>query len=221
MFRSTLGGKLAFYGDKNFTPVFFLAATSQNLVNRVDAALNRRVDWNLENTVSYSKDVQDHSFTILLGQGAYRENDVTTLDVTKANIPVTSYDQSSLRFKVPADDITASGTEGESHTISSLFARLNYNFKETYLLTGVIRRDGPSRFSEKYKYGVFPSGSVGWVTSLENFWPQNEILNFLKIRGGYGVVGSDNFDNYVYLARVGGGRNYTIGNSDASGVGYS
>src|SRR5690606_11230880 len=114
-----------------------------------------------------------------------------------------------------------SGTEGEIHTISSLFARLNYNFKEKYLLTGVIRRDGSSRFSEKYKYGVFPSGSVGWVPSLENFWPQNEILNFLKIRGGYGVVGSDNFDNYAYLARVGGGRNYTIGNSDASAVGYS
>lgn len=220
--RSTLGSKIAFYGDRNFTPLFFLSATNQNLTSaRISGGLNRRFDWNLENTVSYTRSLSEHNFTVLLGQGAYKDNKVYSFGVTKANIPVDNYDDASFIYNVTPDDITASAGEGVIHTVSSLFARLNYNFGEKYLLTGVIRRDGSSRFGSNNKYGFFPSASAGWVASSESFWPSNQVVNFLKVRGGYGVVGNDNLGDFRYLSTIGSGRNYTFGNTDASVAGNS
>ncbi len=220
--RSTLGSKMAFYGGKYFTPIFYLNATNQNLDNTsVSGNLNRRFDWNLENTASYTNSIENHNFTVLIGQGAYRENQVLSFNVAKANIPVDNYDDASFAFNVPSDDITAGAGEGIIHTVSSIFTRINYNFNEKYLLTGVLRRDGSSRFGSNNKYGIFPSGSIGWVASSESFWPKNDIVNFVKVRGGYGVVGSDNLGDFRFLSTIGAGRNYTFGNNDASSNGYS
>lgn len=220
--RSTLGSKMAFYGGKSFTPIFYLNATNQNLDNTsVSGNLNRRFDYNIENTISYTNKIDKHDFTVLLGQGAYRENQVLSFNVAKANIPVDNYDDASFAFNVPSDDITGGAGEGTIHTVSSLFTRLNYNFDERYLLTAVLRRDGSSRFGSNNKYGFFPSGSVGWVTSSESFWPSNNYVNFLKVRGGYGVVGNDNLGDFRFLSTIGAGRNYTFGNTNASSNGYS
>ncbi|RED99815.1 SusC/RagA family TonB-linked outer membrane protein [Marinoscillum furvescens] len=220
--RSTLGTKLSYYGGRGFTPIYYLSATNQNLESaRIGGDLNRRFDWNVENTISYTRTVQKHHFTALLGQGAYRENELVSFGVTKANIPVDNFDDASFRFNVTTDDITAGAGEGVIHTVSSLFARLNYNYDERYLLTAVIRRDGSSRFGANNKYGVFPSYSLGWVTSNESFWPTNPVVNFLKVRGGYGVVGNDNLGDFRYLSTIGAGRNYTFGTGDLSSNGYS
>ncbi|MBL0766402.1 SusC/RagA family TonB-linked outer membrane protein [Marivirga atlantica] len=219
--RSTIGSKIAFYGGKYFTPIFYLNTTNQNLKTNVSGNLNRRFDWNLENTASYSNSIDKHNFTVLIGQGAYRENQVLSFDVAKANIPADNYDDASFSFNVPSDDITGGAGEGTIHTVSSLFTRLNYNFGEKYLLTAVLRRDGSSRFGSNNKYGFFPSGSIGWVATSESFWPSNNVLNFLKVRGGYGVVGSDNIGDFRFLSTIGGGRNYTFGNANTSSNGYS
>lgn len=220
--RSTLGTKLSYYGGRGFTPVYYLSATNQNLENaRIGGDLNRRFDWNVENTISYTRTLNKHHFTALVGQGAYRENESVNFGVTKANIPADNFDDASFRFNVTTDDITAGAGEGVIHTVSSLFARLNYNFDERYLLTAVVRRDGSSRFGANNKYGVFPSYSLGWVTSNESFWPTNQVVNFLKVRGGYGVVGNDNLGDFRYLSTIGSGRNYTFGTGDVSSNGYS
>jgi len=87
------------------------------------------------------------------------------------------------------------------------------------LFTGIIRRDGSSRFGPNNKYGYFPSGSLGWVASKENFWIQNNLINFLKIRGSYGITGNDVLGDFRYLSTVGSGRNYTFGNTYL--IGYS
>jgi TonB-linked SusC/RagA family outer membrane protein len=102
-----------------------------------------------------------------------------------------------------------------------LFSRLNYSYQDKYLFTGIVRRDGSTRFGPNKKYGVFPSFSAGWNVSRENFWPSNNIVNSLKIRGGYGVVGNDNSGDFQYLARIVGGYNYSPGNSGAVTTGYA
>lgn len=219
--RATLGSKLSYWGEENFTPVYYLSATSLNSTNRFKRAYNRSFNWNVENTISYTKSIIDHNFTLLLGQGAYQDNFSRGIDVTYANIPVDNFDDASLKYNVPDADRKAGASENAPHNVSSLFARLNYNFSEKYLFTAIIRRDGSSRFGSNNKYGVFPSGSAGWVASRENFWPTNNIVNFLKIRGGYGVVGSDALDDFAYLATISGGRNYTAGTSNSSTTGYS
>jgi TonB-linked SusC/RagA family outer membrane protein len=87
---------------------------------------------------------------------------------------------------------------------------LNYTYKEKYLFTGIVRQDGSSNFGPNNKYGFFPSFSTGWVVSKEDFWKENKVVNSLKLRAGYGVVGNDAIAANGYLALIGGNRNYTF-----------
>ena len=213
--RSNLGVKLAFWGSESFTPVFWLNSSNMNTTNSFYRGSNKGLNYNVENTVSYTRDFAQHNVSVMLGQGAYMDNNTNGIGVTYRDIPATDFDGASMNYSIPSDQITASGYEGAQHKVSSIFARLNYNFDEKYLLTAVMRRDGSSRFGSNNKYGFFPSMSLGWVTSSESFFPKNDVVNFLKIRGGYGVVGNDNIGDFAYLATVGGGRNYAFGTTGA------
>jgi TonB-linked SusC/RagA family outer membrane protein len=219
--KSTLGGKLAFWGDENFTPIFWLNPTNVTTQTNFRRSNNRRLDYNIENTISYSRNFGDHNLTVLAGQGAYLENRSTMTTVTFFNVPADNFKDASLNFKVPADQRNSDGSEGIEHTVSSLFGRLTYDYQEKYLLQALIRRDGSSRFGTNNKYGVFPSFLLGWVASKENFFPANSHINFLKVRGGYGVVGNDNIGDFAFISTVGSGRNYAIGTSGSYTIGYS
>jgi TonB-linked SusC/RagA family outer membrane protein len=93
----------------------------------------------------------------------------------------------------------------------SVFGRLNYNFADKYLLSATLRRDGSSRFVEENRYGYFPSASVGWRISKENFMNGVSFLDDLKLRASYGSVGNDNIGNLQYA---------TAFNSDAGFFGF-
>ncbi|KAA2240381.1 TonB-dependent receptor [Chitinophaga agrisoli] len=219
--RSSVGSKVSFWGGETFTPVSWLNSSTIRSVNSFQRTNNQRFDYNLENTISYNKSFGLHDLTLLVGQGAYLDNHVRGTDVTYSNLPVNNFKDAALTFKVPTDQVKAIGTENWDHKVSSLFARLNYTYDEKYLFTGVIRRDGSSRFGDNNRYGYFPSFSMGWVTSKENFWPQNRVVDFLKIRGGYGVVGNDNIGDGAYLPMIVSGRNYAFGTGGSYKVGYS
>ena len=209
--RSTVGAKLANWGYKSFTPVSYLNAATIVNQNNISRGTNRGLGWNLENTISYSKKIKDHNFSVLLGQGVYADNITFGESVTYYDIPVDNYSDASFNFPVPQEQINASSYEGVEHRVTSLFSRLTYDFDEKYLLTAIFRRDGSSRFGSNNKFGFFPSFSAGWVPSREEFWNDNDVVNQLKIRGGFGVTGSDNIGDFQYLSTIGGGRNYTIG----------
>ncbi len=219
--RSTLGAKLAYYGSQGFTPVFYLNPTNTASQNSYGKGTNKVFNWNIENTISYTKRFNDHNLTVLLGQGSYVENIGGGSGVTLFNLPITSYKDASFGFDIPQANRTSSAYDGVLHKLTSLFGRVNYNYQEKYLFTGIIRRDGSSRFGFNNKFGVFPSFSVGWVVNKENFWQNNDIVNTLKIRGGYGVVGNDAISDFGYLATVAGGFNYTLGNAGVVTTGYS
>ncbi len=219
--RTTLGGKLAYWGGESYTPEAYLNASNIISQNNISRNTNKGFGWNVENTIAYSKEINNHNFGILLGQGVYVDNITSGEGVTYYDIPVDNYKDASFNFSVPTDQIDAYGYTGNEHKVTSLFARLNYNYNEKYLFTGIMRRDGSSRFGSNNKYGVFPSFSAGWVPSKEDFWPENDVVNQLKIRGGYGVTGNDAIGDFQYLATIGDGRNYTIGNSGAVTIGNS
>ncbi|MET7259336.1 SusC/RagA family TonB-linked outer membrane protein [Dyadobacter fermentans] len=219
--KSTIGSKLAFWGNESFTPISWLNAASVNSQTSFNRTNNRRFDYNLENTISYTRGFGLHNVNVLVGQGAYLDNNTRMTSVTFFNVPADNFDDASLNFKVPADQRNSDGSEGAKHTVSSLFARLNYDFDEKYLVQALVRRDGSSRFGSNHKYGIFPSFSLGWVLSREAFFPTNNAVNFLKFRGGYGVVGNDGIGDFAYLSTIGSGRNYTIGTSGSYIIGYS
>ncbi len=213
--KSTFGTKAAFYGFESFTPVFYLNTASNNSQNNYTRENNRRLNWNLENTATYNRTIGKHNFEILAGQGAYSENNFYQVGVTEYNLPVDNFNDASLNFSVPANLRVGYGGETQEHHLSSLFGRISYDYDEKYLLQAILRRDGSSRFGDNYKYGNFPSLSLGWVATKESFFPKSDALSFLKIRGSYGVVGNDAFGENAFLSTIGGGRSYSFGTSDS------
>jgi len=217
--KSDIGAKLAFYGDESFSPIAYLNAASYVTNNSFFRANNKGLIWNWENTASYTRSYLKHNATIMAGTSAYVEGG-SGANVTYKNLPVNTFAEASMNYATIASDRVGGGWESADHKVSSVFARLIYNYDEKYLFTGIIRRDGSSRFGSNNRYGIFPSASFGWVTSRENFWIQNKVINSLKIRGSYGVNGNDNIGDFRYLSLVEGGRNYTLGN-DNYVIGYS
>ncbi|HTJ49819.1 MAG TPA: SusC/RagA family TonB-linked outer membrane protein, partial [Cyclobacteriaceae bacterium] len=217
--KSNIGAKLAYWGSESFTPLAYFNSVSQNSTNSFYREQNKGLIWNFDNTIAYSRNFDKHSFGLLGGVSAYSEGQ-TYLNTTYRNLPINTFKEASMNYSVAVADKVGGGGEAVKHSVSSMFARLNYNYSEKYLFTGIIRKDGSTRFGSNNKYGYFPSASVGWVPSLENFWPSNNVVNFLKVRGSYGVTGNDNIGDFKYLATVSGGRNYTIG-QDSLRIGYS
>jgi len=221
VFKSSLGGKLSYWGDEGFTPEYYLQSTSINKINRLTRSRNKGFGWSFENTAIYSKDIKEHSFSVLLGQGVYLDDISSGVNVIHQNLPVNTREDASFNFALDPEDIDGGTWNADEHRVTSLFSRLTYDYGEKYLFTGIIRRDGSSRFGENNKFGIFPSFSAGWAASKEDFWPENNVISQLKIRGGYGITGSDAIGNFKYLALISGGRNYAFGNPDRVNIGYS
>lgn len=87
-------------------------------------------------------------------------------------------------------------------TLVSFFSRVNYTFKDRYLLTATLRRDGSSRFSPENRWGLFPSVALAWKLKEEGFLSDVNAVTDLKLRLGYGVTGQQDIgSDYPYLAR--------------------
>ncbi|MDT8416592.1 MAG: TonB-dependent receptor [Lutibacter sp.] len=221
VFKSSVSGKLSYWGDEGFTPEYYLQSSSLNKINRLTRSRSKGFGWNLENTAIYSKEIAEHNFSLLLGQGVYVDGISSGVNVVHQNLPVNTREEASFGFELDPADIDGGTWNGVEHRVTSLFSRLTYNYGEKYLFTGIIRRDGSSRFGANNKFGVFPSFSAGWVASKENFWNENSIVSLFKLRGGYGVTGSDAIGDFKYLALISGGRNYTFGDPGVINIGYS
>lgn len=219
--RSTVGGKLSYWDSQIFTPVYYLGATYSVSKNSFSRGQNKSFAWNIENIITYANQFGNHNLTVLLGQGSYVDNIGGGATSKIYGLPIKNYRDASFNFDIPQSNRESSTYDLTEHKLTSLFARINYDYKEKYLFTGIIRRDGSSRFGTNHKFGVFPSFNLGWVVTKEDFWKQNDVLNTLKIRGGYGVVGNDNIGEFRYLSLVSGGYNYSFGNEGAIASGYA
>jgi len=214
--RSTVTGKLAYYGNESFTPYAFYSPDNNVTRNSLFRSTNKTFRWSIENTAAYTRTFGDHDVTALIGQALYRDNIGGGQGVTYYDQPYNTHTQASFGWNTAAEDIVGYAFTNLQHTITSLFARVNYNYKERYLFTGILRRDGSSNFGDNYKFGVFPSVSLGWNISNEGFWKQNTVVNQFKLRGGYGIVGKDPTEQFRYLGLIEGGSNYPIGEGPAS-----
>ena len=211
-FKSSAGADLAFWGSENFTPTFYLNSSNVNTLNSYGRAQNRGLKWIWENTLAYETKLDQHQFGLILGTAA-EKNRGSGISANVLDIPVNNLEDASLLFSVPAENKNSGGFEYESR-LASVFGRVNYNYAEKYLLTGVLRRDGSTNFGSNKKYGYFPSVSVGWNVSNEGFLLDNETINTFKIRGSWGLNGNQDIPPFSYLPLVVTGANYTIGQND-------
>jgi TonB-linked SusC/RagA family outer membrane protein len=210
--RSTVSGKQSFWGNESFTPLYYLTPNANNVSQTsANRGSNRNFTYNIDNIASYNRAIGLHNFTALIGTSAQKLSE-TGLNGTYNGLPVFNYQQSSFNWSLPAANRVAGGYEAQPYTIASYFARAIYNYDEKYLFTGIIRRDGSSKFGSNNVWGTFPSAQVGWVVTREKFFPQNTFVDFLKLRGSYGITGNEMaLSPFQYTSTVSGGRNYVLG----------
>ena len=157
-----------------------------------------------ENTLTYKKEFGEHNIDLLAGFTVQHFRGEGT------GVHGTNYADDKVQVISAAGQISVTNSVQEWSLLSSL-ARLNYNYKGKYLFSASFRRDGSSRFGIDNRWGNFPSASVGWIVSEEDFWNM-ESISFLKLRASYGVTGNFEIGNYSYRSTV-GAANYAFSNS--------
>jgi TonB-linked SusC/RagA family outer membrane protein len=219
--RSQISAKQSYYGNESFTPIYYLNSSTSNLSNTSFYSENdRNLSWNLDNTATYTHAFGKHNFTALIGTSAQKQSG-SGIGGTFLGLPVNTFAEASPNYTLANANKIANGFDNQPYTLASSFARLTYDYDGKWLFTGIIRRDGSSKFGSNNVYGVFPSGQVGYVMSKENWFPKNSFIDYLKLRGSYGIVGNEmSLNPFQYTATIGSGRNYIFGN-DGLIVGYS
>lgn len=220
-FKSSINGKLSYWGNQGFSPKFYLSPSLKNdTFNSLFRETQKRFDWNTENTISYQNKFGDHNLNVLLGQGYYEFNIASGQNTTYTNLPVNNWEDASFNFDIAPENRTGNAWDGKETHKTSYFARVVYDYKNRYLFTGTMRRDGSSKFGRNNHWGNFPAMSLGWNLSNENFWKENNVVNSVKLRGGYGVLGNDAIEDFQFASFLVPGSNYSFGNNNII-IGYA
>jgi TonB-linked SusC/RagA family outer membrane protein len=100
----------------------------------------------------------------------------------------------------------------------SYFGRFQYAYDGKYLFSAVVRRDGSSNFGPKNKFGFFPTASLGWIASEEDFLKESSVISFLKVRASYGIIGNDRIPGFRFLSILNGEAEYVFNNQLVQGI---
>jgi len=181
-----------------FRPTYFMsptdAAINTNDQNDLTDARSESTLFQIEPTLNYTNDFGKSRVSAVVGYGQLKR-DTRAMAVYAQNLP-----GNDIRVIAAANPLFIQNTGGGNITsvLQSVFGRVNYVFDNKYMLTGTVRRDASSKFAPENRVGVFPSFSVGWNVSNENFWNQDGAINRFKLRAGYGELGSQEIPDYAY-----------------------
>lgn len=175
--------------------------------NDITTLLEERKRWNnmlIENLLSFDRTFGDHKISALAGY-SYQDNRYRYMVAKGKGMP------EGLKEIDAATIERVNGGYSTRSVITSIIARAFYSYKNRYLITATLRRDGSSRFAEENRYGNFPSVSAGWNISEEAFMKEFEWMDQLKVRAGYGVLGNQEIGDYKYTSTITTGINYPDG----------
>ena len=170
---------------------------------RMFAAVNKMRDyrnWSREDGIDFHLGVKK-SFGLHKINGLLGYSEIMRLDNWGEGYRQDFYNNELQSISMGADDPTQSATGGNSQWgLRSIFSRWNYEYDDRYLLEANARYDGSSRFADGNRFGFFPSFSVGWRLSNEEFWSGlKDVVNEFKIRGSWGQVGSQQVGLYSFM----------------------
>jgi len=207
-YKSTFGYNMSGSSYRRYQPTYQLASSGDgyNPVNdRTQQSMGLGYKWQWENTLAYSYSIGNHAIDGLIGQSIEKYGLGENMDVTNSRSSFSDFDHAWLSNTqgYTAGVTSINGTPWGEGGLSSFFGRLNYNYKETYMATVIMRADGSSNFARGNRWGYFPSASAGWVVTNESFMAgTKQFLNFLKLRASWGQNGNCNIDNFQYLATI-------------------
>lgn len=172
------------------------------------------MSWLNENIATYRSSIKDHNFEILAGFSNQR------FRLDQYRVQADTYPDDRILTTQSAVNINRGGTFNnvQEWGLTSVFSRFTYNYKGKYLFTASARGDGSSRFGTNNRWGIFPSTSVGWVLSDEEFLQGNQTISFAKLRSSYGITGNNNIGNYTQYALVNNTVNVAFNNAVTPGA---
>lgn len=206
-FRTRAGLNVANTYTEFHAPTYFMGTQNFNPDASLSLFRGRNTHTILNNVLTYNRNFGSHNLNALAGYS--REwNELKSLGGGNNELPSNEL----LALNSGIGDASSYGSN-VTNTLQSFFSRVNYSFKNRYLLQGTIRRDGSSRFSADNRYGTFPSISLGWRLSNESFFNLKSV-NDLKLRFSAGTLGNQRIGDFLYLASVSNGGsnlNYPLG----------
>ena len=196
--RSNIGIELINMKNNSYTGKGLRIATSQQGIASIEA--QRQYYWQNENYFNYNKTFgKYHRLNAMLGlswQQKYSER----VQARHENFMDDFYQWHNLGVGTV---VKPSSSNDYRWGLNSYFARVNYNYKEKYLLTVTGRYDGSSKFGKNNKYAFFPSAALAWRVSEESFLKSNDVISNLKIRASVGVTGNQEIGDYAFAQNMG------------------
>ena len=186
-FKTSYNLDFNFADQQSYTPEHFVGGSQGTSVSSLNKTYTYGTYQILDNTLTYTDQIGAHAFTAMLGQSTRMQYNAW---LSGRAVSVPDFDAAS-RYLVNGSYRNQTATDGASrYNGVSFFARGTYNYKEKYLATVTLRADGSSKYQEKW--GIFPSLGLGWNISDEDFMKDLSILNYLKLRASWGMLGNDN-----------------------------
>ena len=214
-FRSVLGANVITRGRNEYNGrTLYGIAFDQRGTAFLDN--NRESYWSIENYFTYNKTFNtDHTINATLGASWYETN-IFGFSASGENFSTDFFGPNNLGS---ASKPNPGGSRRSAFAFNSYFGRVNYSYKDKYLLTATARMDGSSKFGENHKYALFPSGAVAWKISEEDFLKGNNTISNLKLRASYGVTGNSEINPYSALPLLSSGYAAIFNNTRFGGVG--
>jgi TonB-linked SusC/RagA family outer membrane protein len=214
--RTNLGGTYSTYNYYNYPSLEY--ENSENSVNTIyGEGFGKSTEWVWTNQVNYKNSFGDHNISVLAGTEAI-EDKGRQIDGQRSGF----FSYTNLNYITFNSASTTNSLTGAPYTPASLFSifgRADYNYQGKYLASVTVRRDGSSRFGEANRYGTFPSGSIGWRLSEENFMKNISWITDLKVRASYGVMGNQRINagnQFTQFATSPGSASYDINGTSTS-----
>jgi len=226
-FRSVIGWHFASKASRSYTPAYKISAKKSEEFDKVqqDASVSNRKSW--ENTLYWSHKYGDHSVDALIGNSIETVDWGMSVGGSRKETLFGTWESANLSSSASDIDSQMVGIWGGNtvpyNEIISFFGRANYNYKETYMATVILRRDGSCNFASGHRWKTYPSVSAGWVLTNENFMESTQSwMDFFKLRASWGRNGNCNVANWQYAANVTLDNRYdfTSGGTSASVAGY-
>lgn len=217
--KTSVGVALQYNESRGYTPIYYLNSTNKTIATGTSKSTAEKKELNLENTLTYTKKIDIHSFSAMLG------NTVNTgkgTDVSASKNGLLYDDPDYAYLDLAKDNTSASASGGAWHSgFVSYFGRIIYDYNNKYMMTATYRADGSFRFGKNNKFGYFPSISAGWNIDREKFMENIHYINFLKLRASWGRTGNDQIGDYAFVSTISTyARNYYFGN-DVQQIGAS
>jgi TonB-linked SusC/RagA family outer membrane protein len=200
VFKTQLGVFNTTWEYDYFSPVYYIEPTDMNNTSQTSRDHNIKMNYVWNNTVNWKKSFESGHFIELMTGYTVERNTHKTLSASGRNTPNNHPD---LRYPNAAlDGFNIGGTDYVNSLLSGL-GRINYSYKDKYMLNANFRYDGSSRFSKDNQWAFFPSVSVAWNVAKEDFMKSASWLNDFKLRGGIGQIGNQEINNNAFLSIMG------------------